>query len=411
MIRPKLLVLSQTLPYPPDGGVKIRTYHILRLLARHFEVTALCFYRWKQGALKTDVPRSVKALETFATIEAFPIPQEYSRVRLVSDHARSLLGRRVYTVATYASSTFRNRLKQILSRGSFDLVHADSLDLSGYFELLHGLPIVCVHHDVQSALLRRRAEHEHSSAKRIYASMQASLMEKEEKYWAPRVALNVTVSGLDAERLKKLAPGAHVAVVANGVDVEFYQPRSDEGVGGEILFVGGSTWFPNLDGMRFFGERVLPELRSRGIRAPVRWVGRATPKEVEEFREAFGIDMVGYVEDVRPYLAKAACFIVPLRVGGGTRIKILDAWAMGKAVVSTTIGCEGLATSDGVNILVRDDPHAFAEAIARLLKSPGERTELGRQGRATVEALYSWDAIGERMAATYLRLSHGANDG
>ncbi|HXF94745.1 MAG TPA: glycosyltransferase family 4 protein [Gemmatimonadales bacterium] len=398
--RPKLLFLSQALPYPPDGGVKIRTYHVLRLLAREFDVTALCFHRLRHGWSPDAVPTAVEALGAFARVEAFPIPQEHSRLRLLWDHFRSGVGGRVYTNYVYDSSRFRARLLRWLEAVRFDLVHADSLDLSGYFPLLEarGLPVVCVHHDAQSKLLGRRAGHERGW-RRAYVRHQSRLMAREERFWCPRVALNVAVSDLDREVLASIAPGGRFTVIPNGVDVEAFRPEPgrDEG----LVFVGGTSWFPNRDAIHYFCREILPHIRREQPTAPVWCVGRSTPEERRGFAAEYGVTLTGYVPDVRPYVRDAGCFVVPIRVGGGTRIKILDAWAMGKAVVSTSIGCEGLAAVDGENILVRDTPEAFARAVVDVLTRPALRHRLGEAGRATVERRYSWDAIGRKMHSIY----------
>ena len=401
MSRPALLVLSQTLPYPPDGGVKVRTYNVFRQLARRFDVTGLCFYRWKNGALATDVPRAIEGLAPFGRFEAFPIPQEHSLLRLLWDHARSGVIGRTYTLFAYESRTFRSRVRELLGSRRFDFVHVDSLDLSGYLPLLEGLPYACVHHDVQSHLLARRAAQQRSLARRVYIAHQARLMEQEERRWLPRTPLTVAVSEVDRDRLQVMAPDARIAVVPNGVDTEVFTPRPGGGAG--LVFVGGSTWFPNLDGMSWFASDVGPELRRLGVDAPIRWVGRTTAEEGSWLR-GVGIEAVGYVDDIRDHVAAADCFIVPLRIGGGTRIKILDAWAMGKAIVSTTIGCEGLEATDGDNILIRDDPREFAEAVRAVLADTVLRGRLGAAGRATAERCYSWDAIGEEMNRAYLEM-------
>jgi glycosyltransferase involved in cell wall biosynthesis len=395
--RPRLLFLCQTLPYPPDGGVNIRTFNVLRLAARSFDVTALCFYR---RATARSVSGSVEALGRFARIEAFPIPQEHGRVRLLLDHARSVVRRRAYTVYAYESADFRRRLASLLATERFDLVHVDSLDLAGYLPMLGDLPVVCVHHNVESMLLRRRAEVERSRPKRAYMRLQARLLEREERRWAPRVALNATVSEEDRRLLQALAPGARTTVVPNGVDVDAFRPAPGRDRG--IVFVGGTTWFPNKDALAWFAEAILPILRRRGVTAPVTWVGRATEAERAHYREAHGIELTGYVDDIRPYVHDAACFVVPLRVGGGTRLKILDAWAMGKAVVSTAVGCEGLEARDGENILVRDEPEAFAAAVEQVLADATLRRRLADGARCTAERIYSWEVIGERMAREYL---------
>jgi glycosyltransferase involved in cell wall biosynthesis len=137
---------------------------------------------------------------------------------------------------------------------------------------------------------------------------------------------------------------------------------------------------------------------------PVRWVGRASDDLQQAYRDRYAVELTGYVADVRPYVRDAACYVVPLRVGGGTRLKILDAWAMGKAVVSTSVGCEGLAAEDGRNILIRDDPEGFAQAVCAVLRDGTLRRQLGTEGRQTVERHYSWEGIGGSMLSLYRSL-------
>ncbi|HEX8904833.1 MAG TPA: glycosyltransferase, partial [Longimicrobiaceae bacterium] len=334
-----MLFLCQNLPYPPDSGVLIRTYHVLRILSREFSVRALCFYRAADRPDGEQVRASVAALGRLAEVEAFAIPQEHSRARFVFDHLRSVARGRAYTAFAYASRAFRLRLREVLAEERFDLVHVDSLDLAGYLPELRGLPVVCVHHNVESALLRRRAAQHHNPLVRGYLRLQARLVEREERAWGGRVALNVTVSPDDRAELERLVGGGRWAVVPNGVDTRAFHPSPG---GGDVVFMGGSNWFPNTEAMLWFCGRVLPLLREAGVDAPVRWIGRATDELRERFRRDFGVDVTGYVPDVRPYFERAGCVIVPLRSGGGTRLKILDAWGAGKAVVSTSLGCEGL---------------------------------------------------------------------
>lgn len=411
MRRPRLLFLCQTLPFPPDGGVAIRSFHTLRLLARRFDVTALCFYRWKRGAVRGQIDGSVKALSAYAHVEAFAIPQEHSRARLLSDHLRSIVTGRPYTVFAYESTAFRHRLTELLRAEPFDLVHVDSLDLSGYLPALPLERVAVTHHNVESALLRRRSALESRAAVSAYMRRQADLLEREERHWCPRVALNLTVSEADAEVLSELAPSANVAVVPNGVDTETFYPGATRSSGGDaelpsggLVFVGGTTWFPNRDALAYFVGQILPALRRRGVAAPVTWVGRATDAEIARYSGVDGLTLTGYVDDVRPYLDAAHCFVVPLRVGGGTRLKILDAWAMGKGVVSTSVGCEGLAARNGDNILIGDSVDDFADAVASVLGDAALRARLEAGARRTAEELYGWDAIGRTLEAHYAAL-------
>lgn len=404
-MRPRLLFLCHTLPYPPDGGIWIRTYHVLRLLARTFDITALCFERSRSSGERADwhLITGRDALGRFGDIEVFEIPQKHSRVRYLWDHLRSIATGRVYTRYLYDSRAFRRRLTELLRSQAFDLVHVDSLDLAGYLPACGGLPVVCVHIDVESALMRRRAAVDRNRWRRAYLRFQARLMAKVERTWCERVALNVAMSEPDRTLLKRAAPASRIAVIPNGVDVEEFHPDGTPGTG--VAYVGGTNTFPNLDALDFLCDQILPHLRRASADVPLRWIGRASTEQQRHYRAQFGVELIGYIEDVRPFMREAACHIAPLRAGGGTRLKILNSWAMGKAVVSTSIGCEGLSAVDGENILIRDDPKDFAQAVLAVLEDESLRRRLGERGRLTAEELYSWDAIGRQMIDTYLTVA------
>jgi glycosyltransferase involved in cell wall biosynthesis len=398
MRRPSLLFLSQTLPFPPDSGVSVRTFNVLRLLSRDFDITALCFYRRAERSSAGAIAASLAGLAPFAHAEAFPIPQEHSRLRRVLDHLMSLVTRKAYTLRAYSSSAYRARILSILADGQMDLVHVDSMDLAAYLPLLKGVPVVCTHHNVESHLLRRRAA-ALSGFRRRYLMLQGSWLERVEREWCPRVALNVTVSEPDQVELATMARGSRVEVIPNGVDTMAFRPSvtpEEEG----IVFVGGANWFPNTDALEYFEGDILPVIRESGRNPTVRWVGRSSVEQREQYARK-GVDLTGYVEDPRPLVLAAACYVVPLRIGGGTRLKILDAWALGKAVVSTSVGCEGLDARDGENILIRDTPATFAAAVVELLENPALRLRLGAAARATAEQRYSWDVIGEKLSSLY----------
>jgi len=399
--RPTLLFLCHTLPYPPDGGVWIRTYNILRLLARVYDITLLCFERTLAGgpASSEVIAASADALRQLARVEVFPLPYVRSRRRLLTDHLRSTVSARVFTRYLYESPSFRTRLRDLVRSRAFDLVHVDSLDLSGYLHEVSSLPVICVHHNVESQLLQRRANAEKTAILRAYIGYQALLMRREERAWCPRADLNVTVSEQDSDNLLTIAPRARIAVVPNGVDTTFFKPRGPGREG--VAFVGSNTWFANRDALAYFAEQILPLIRAEVPSVPVYWVGAATEEDRRRYQDQFGITMTGYADDVRDYIANALCYVVPLRVGGGTRLKILDAWSMGKAIVSTSVGSEGLDTVPEVNILVADTAQAFADSVLRVLKNPDLRQRLGAGGRATVERTYSWDVIGESMNELY----------
>lgn len=397
--RPRVLFLCQTLPFPPDGGANIRSFNILKILAEEFEVDAVCFYRAADRTTGADVDRGIAGLAPFVNhVSVVPIPQESSRSRLLWDHARSLFLGRAYTMYAYRSPEARRQIKALCSSRRYDLIHMDSLDLVDFMPLFGDTPVACTHHNVESQLLARRARSESVAWRRAYVARQSVLLEREERKWCPRVAVNVAVSDRDAEELRQLAPSGRYLTVPNGVDVGVFEPGvgRDEG----LVFVGGSNWFPNRDALEHFAADILPLLSESGRSVETTWIGRCSSEEQARY-EGLGIHLTGYVDDIRPIVRDAAVYVAPLRVGGGTRLKILDAWAMGKAVVCTRIGCEGLQAVDGQNILIRDEPADFAEAIGDVLSDAELRRSLGKAARVTAEEIYSWPKIGVPLIATY----------
>jgi polysaccharide biosynthesis protein PslH len=312
---------------------------------------------------------------------------------------------RPYTWYIHESGEARRRLRQLIGSTAFDVVHVDSLDLIALLPELEGKQVALTHHNVESSLLKRRAERESSTAASAYLRHQAALLGRAERRWLPRVALNIAVSPVDAAEFQRMAPSARVDVIPNGVDTEYFSPGSQSTTG--CVFVGGTSWYPNLDGLEWFVADVLPRLHRLGMEREVIWVGRATDSEMAHYNRVPGLRLTGYVPDIRPFVHAAACFIAPLRVGGGTRLKILDAWAMGKAVVSTSRGAEGLLTVDGGNILLADSAEAFATQVIRVLRDDALRARLEAAARKTAVSEYSWDVLGDRMCEMYLALVGG----
>lgn len=397
--RPRLLFLSQCLPYPTDEGVKIRTYNVLKHLSRDFDVRALCFYRKAGYQSEEKVRDATAALAKFADITTYAIPQEHSVRRALWDHGRSLLSRRAYTFWAYSSKTFRRDLHEALRDFRPDVIHIDSLDLSCYLrELPAAIPVICTHHNVESALLFRRSESE-TLLRRWYLRLQSRLTEKEERFWIPRLSMNVAVSDFDREAFQQICGDARFITVTNGVDTTEIRELPD--VEGGLVFVGGSTWYPNRDALAYFANEILPLVRQYLPEIRVTWVGQCTEEDRVSMKDQYGIELTGYVDSIESYVADASCYVVPLRVGGGTRLKILYAWSMARAVVSTSIGCEGLRAIDGGNTLIRDTPQGFADAVVQVVGSPAFRRQLAREGRRMAETRYDWNVITQEMLAAY----------
>jgi len=400
--RPRLLFLGHSFPYPPDGGVFIRTYNVRRLLSRSFHVTTLCFDRKGASSPLAERRADLQAMERFGPIEVIELPESVSSHRRVTDHVRSLLGRRVFTYYKHDSREFESALRRLLRESAFDVVHVDSLDLSRFLPMLAHLPVVCTHHNVESELLSDRTKTE-SGVRKEYVRIQAQLQRNEEERWCPQVALNVTVSDRDRESLKEIAPEARIETIPNGVDTELLAPDWSAQTRG-IVFVGGLGWFPNRDALEYYCNEILPAIRTRVGDVETTWVGRAGDEEIRRIGQKYGVRLTGYVPAIDPFLRDAACYVIPMRVGGGTRLKLLDAWAMGKAIVSTTQGAEGTEAVHGENIWIADDAESFAEGVQRVLEDADLREALGRKGRETVERVYSWDVIGKKQSRDYLSL-------
>ena len=409
MPRRSLLFLAHLLPYPPDSGAAIRTYNVLRQLSDTFDITALCFYRQGSESAGIGLAERVAMLSKVARTSAFGIPQDGNRWRLIWDHVRSLFSGRPYTYYMHESASYGRGLKKALTSTRYDIIHLDSLDLIRFLpHLPRELPCVCTHHNVESDLLRRRADLPEAPAiLRAYLRHQSRLLAAIEREWLPTMALNIAVSEEDAARLSRIAPSARLAVIPNGVDTQEFRPRFAESTAG-CVFVGGTNWFPNRDALEWFASDIAPLIREKAPDTLTTWVGHATDAERLRNAESDGLRLTGYVDDIRPYVHQASCFVVPLRVGGGTRLKVLDAWAMGKAVVSTARGCEGLAAVSGENILIADDAKGFAEAVVAILKDDALRRRLGAAGRQTAEAHYSWNALGVDLRRMYAEVLNSA---
>lgn len=405
MVKPRLLYLGHTLPYPPDRGAAVRSYHVLRTLGSRYEVDVLVFHR-RGDPTQMPLERRLGHLRERFHVEAFAVPQEESGLRRGWDRVRSLAVGGSPARWRFDSAVFRRRVLERVFERDPHLIHVDSLALQAHLPLLEGRSVVLAHHDVESQRLRERAKLQ-EGRERARLEVEAEWAERVERQWLPRVTLNVVSSESDRAALSALAPDARIEVVPLGVDTRHFSPGHATGQG--LAFVGGAAGAANRDALDYFAREILPRLRRAvSVQAlePISWVGGISEGDRPRYREV-GIDLTGYVEDIRPIVRPAACYIVPVRVGGGRATRILQAWAMSRAVVSTSVGCDGLAAVDGENILIRDDPASFARAVIDVLGDRELRLRLGAAGRRTVEAHHDRDTIGAAMLELYQGVEKG----
>jgi len=382
--RLRVLVLDEYFPFPPISGKPIRSWNLLRRLAQRHDITFLCHghptEEQRQAAARAGM--RVESVDGIGPDAGLGL---YARLLV------NLLSPYPYSVSKHYTARFREKLRAVLAAGSFDLVHCEWTPYARYVSGL-AVPTLIATHNIESQIWQRRAESAGNPLARWFFHSQAAKMERFERRALARATSVTGVSTADAEQAKAWG-AARATVVDNGVDLEHFTP-SGEGNGERAVFVGALDWFPNVDAAQYFADAILPLALRRTPAMKVKIIGRKAP---EALRSALagrpGIDFAGEVPDTRPHLAEAGIVIVPLRIGGGSRLKILEALAMGKAVVSTSVGAEGLAVTPGKDILIADQPEEFAQAMARLAESPELRRELGRNGRELVEQKYGWDAL------------------
>lgn len=393
----KILAVTTRSPYPLVEGRALRTFNLLRQAARRHEIY-LATYVQNEEEL-----HGLEHLREFCTeVRAIPLYMEGARLQLVRDLAAGALSTTPFHAIKYRCRAMLEQVRRWLVTVKPDVIHLDMLHLGEILPAVEGFPVVLVEHNVESVIVERRIAVERNPLKRAYWRIQHRKLVPYEKRLCEAVDAVVAVSDLDAEALRALAPAGRYTTAPNGVDSEFFAPRATAPTGHTLVYVGGLGWFPNLDAIRNFCENILPLVAADVPDVELAVVGRVPDAQaLAEFARFPQVKFLGLVDDVRPIIDAAAVYVVPLRVGGGTRLKILDALAMAKGLVSTSIGCEGLEVVPGRHLLVADDARAFATEVVRLLRNPKEAQLLGSNGRDLVRRAYDWEAIGRTMDNVY----------
>ncbi|MDE2433118.1 MAG: glycosyltransferase [Burkholderiales bacterium] len=393
----KILVVTTKSPYPLFEGRALRTYNLIKQAAREHEIHLLSFVQTQEDLDGIEHMRTICPV-----VEYEKLYFEGAKTQIVKDAICELFSRAPLPVVKYRTAAMRERMRRLMQTHRYDLVHLDMLHLADYIDLCGDTPVALIEHNVEHVILDRRADTETRPLHRAYLRYQAAKLKAFEARACQRAQHVVAVSDLDAQQLRTLAPGSQVTSVPNGVDTEFFSAQGRPKQASSLVFVGGFTWFPNLDAIRYFCEDILPKLIQAipDIRLTVIGKQPDTPA-VHEIAKHPHVHLAGQVDDIRPYVDEAAAYIVPLRIGGGTRLKILDALSMSKAIISTSVGCEGLAVEDGRTIVMADTPDDFAQAIVRVLRDPELADRLGRQGRELVEQRYDWAAVARGLMQVY----------
>lgn len=348
-------------------------------------------------------------LEFCETVEFFPIWVKHSPVHFAAGIGLSTVSLRPFSMVAHRSEAFFQRTQQLMRGWTPDILHVDTLGLYPFVPPRPATATVLTHHNIESMLMRRRAQVEKCAIARSYLQLETTKLERWEAVAAPQVGVNITMSTNDAEELVRIAPRARTAVVANGVNTDYFTPQPAEETKA-VIYAGGMNMFANRDAVMYFLADIWPLLTASVPDLRFFAVGKKPPPEVLAFAARDPrVIVTGYVEDVRPYVSKAAVYVVPIRVGGGTRVKVLDAMASGKAIVSTSVGCEGIRVTSGEELIVEDSPAGIAAATVALLTDDTRRRTLGAAARRRAEDTYSWSIVGQQLLKAYhLAIEHHA---
>ena len=392
----RILWLKADLLLPLDKGGKLRTWHLMRHLHQRHEITYVAFADPLESA--AHVAGMNEVADRVVTIPRSEAPKR--SLAFYAGAATRVFDPLPYAVGKYRSREYRSAVSRLLGTQTFDLVVCDFLPPA--VNLSWPLPCASVlfTHNVEADIWRRHAETRTGSPAHVLYAMQHRRMLRFEEASLRRFDGVLAVSDADKNTFSWLYQDATrrpIRVIPTGVDTEFFTPGPTSAESRSLVFTGSMDWLPNEDAMLYFCRDILPLIRSEEPGVTLDIVGRAPTRAVRRLGEQPGIRVTGRVDDVRPHVRDAAAYIVPLRIGGGTRLKIFEAMAMGKAIVSTTVGAEGLPVTDGEHLLLADEPQRFAKAVVRLVRDAGRRRALESAARALVVDRYDWSAAGQEL--------------
>ena len=395
---------------PPDTGGKIRTYNLLRELKQHCAVTYVSLH--SKGCLV----RGLTAKNWASHVVTFPYVEENkSGLRFILRVFAAMMSTMPYIVQKYRSQDIRD-YQQRLINSSIDgnavnsgmVLVCDFLEMTANVDWSLPCPKVLFQHNVESVIWRRYFENERNLFKKAYFWFEHRRMHRYERTACNRFDMVLAVSARDKEVLQQqLGVNTPIEVIETGVDTEYFAPQPEvEPTPGRLLFLGSLDWMPNIDGIEWFVRNVYSRVKQKYAHVTLDIVGRRPTAAVHALAKVDeSINVHGSVPDVRPYVAKVDLFIIPLRIGSGTRLKVFEALAMRRPMVSTTVGVEGLRVEHGRHLLLADSPEEFARAIITLLEDPDQKHALATNGYELVTENFSWNTVSARLCEICVNLS------
>jgi sugar transferase (PEP-CTERM/EpsH1 system associated) len=404
----RILILTPQLPsYPPTQGTTIRNYNLIKALAAtgRYDLLLLSF----SDKLSQEGQAEAHLRELGVRVELIPSPIRTLQQRLWDTFTSALpdMGLRL------AAAPMHHRLTDLLDAEPFDIVQVEGIEMAPYLWQVAQRPgahpkLLFDDHNAEYVLQRRAFETDIKKSRRwpgaVYSLIQWQKLRRYERRIVRTADAIIAVSEADAKAIQQLVPEANVTVVPNGVALDYYQEAEDYAPLKDrpaLVFTGKMDFRPNVDAILWFTSRVWPRLRAEMPQIHLYVVGKDPHPRLATIAREPGITITGFVPDIRPYIAGADVYIVPLRIGGGTRLKVLEALAMGKAIVSTTVGCEGIGLRSGQEALLADTPQDFAAAVLTLLTDKEQRQALAAAARQIAATHYDWQRIVPRLEALY----------
>lgn len=397
----KVLVIDEWLPWPLESGKKIRSFNLIARLAARHEIIYLAYANLPQEEEKVSIMEN-------RGIHVIPVKDDRMTKWTSSFYIRvifNLFSKTPFSTVYHIKQNFIKTLKEVMKADKPELVHCEWTNLAPFLEHISGVPRVITAHNVESEIWKRLARNTRNPLIRLIGCQQSKKMERLEREWYPRVEKCIAVSDRDRQIIESY--GAKVSVIDNGVDIGYYDIYDAEAGENRLIFPASFDVFTNQDAVHFFMKEILP-LVTKGNAAVSFWiVGKDPPRKITSYgKRNPRVHVTGTVADIREYIAKSSICVVPIRIGGGSRLKILEAMAMRRPVVSTSIGAEGLKIKDGENILLADTPSEFAESVLKLLMDPSKRRVLSEKGSELVKKWYDWNILAMKQEIIWQSLAN-----
>ncbi len=392
---------------PLDHGGKIRSFQLAKVLAQTHEVSLFTFYQ------STPDDAHAELRQIFARVMCVPItvPAQHSRSEYLA-YAKNIFSSRPYSVTKYCQPHVAKELREHLREEHYDIIVCDFLLTADVLPWdLPGARVLFMH-NVEAQIWERHFQVAQNLVWKAACYREFRTMAKMEREYLQRANHVLAVSEADRKIFSRDVPSSNISVIPTGVDVDYFRPAGEMEQSNSLVFTGSMDWLPNEDGVLYFVEKILPLVRQELPDTCLSIVGRRPSSKLRKLADRVaGIEVTGKVDDIRPYVARASVYVVPLLVGGGTRLKIFEAMAMGKAIVSTTIGAEGLPVVGGQHIYLADESAEFARQVVTLLRNRARRDEMGGFARQLVERNYTWSSVGKQLDHVLVQVSQDFRSG